>query len=261
MEQDYSKYTKEDFTVWKTLFKRQMALFPKVAAKEYIDGIKTVDFTEDKIPNVADVNKRLEKITGWSMEVVPSIIPNEKFFPLIAQKKFPATTWLRKLNQLDYLPEPDMFHDVLGHVPLLSNPHFSDFFTAIGKMGVKHLNNRWIIELLGRIYWFTVEFGLINDGTGLRIYGAGILSSHGETKSSISDAPTHIPFSVNGIMDMPYENDRVQDKYFVIKSFEQLFKSLSEIEERIEKEVQLQARHKKDEFSKIHLHDGGTASA
>ena len=261
MDQNYSKYTKDDLAVWNALFSRQMELFPKVAAKEYLKGIETVGFRADKIPDFREVNEGLARTTGWAMNVVPSIIPNEQFFPLIAQKKFPATSWLRKIEQLDYLPEPDMFHDVLGHVPLLANPHFSDFFTAIGKMGVKHLNNPWIIELLGRIYWFTVEFGLINDGTGLRIYGAGILSSHGETKSSISDAPTHIPFSVNGIMDMPYENDRVQDKYFVIKSFEQLFKSLSEIEERIEKEVQLQARHKKDEFSKIHLHDGGTASA
>ncbi len=254
--QDYSKYTDEDFLVWKTLFKRQMELFPKVSAKEYLHGIEVVGFREDKIPDFREVNERLGKITGWELNPVPSIIPNEQFFPLIAQKKFPATTWLRRLDQLDYLPEPDMFHDVLGHVPLLSDPHFSDFFTAIGKLGVKHLDNKWVIELLGRIYWFTVEFGLIDAGNGLRIYGAGILSSHGETKSSISKGPTHIPFSVKGIFEMPYENDRVQDKYFVIRSFEQLFNSLPEIEERIEKEVKAQAKHKNDEFSKIHLPEG-----
>lgn len=253
--QDYSKYKEEDFLVWKTLFARQMALFPKVAAKEYLHGIEVVGFTEGKIPDFREVNEQLGKTTGWELNPVPSIIPNEQFFPLIAQKKFPATTWLRRLDQLDYLPEPDMFHDVLGHVPLLSDPHFSDFFTAIGRMGMKHPDNPWVIELLGRIYWFTVEFGLIDSGSGLRIYGAGILSSHGETKFSLSDKPTHIPFSVKGVFDMPYENNQIQDKYFVIRSFEQLFNSLSEIEDRIEKEVVLRAKHKQGEFSKIHFHE------
>lgn len=255
LSQDYSKYKAEDFIVWRTLFKRQMDIFPKMAAKEYLDGIKTVGFTADKIPDFREVNDRLAKSTGWELIPVPSIIPNDQFFPLIAQKKFPATTWLRRLDQLDYLPEPDMFHDVLGHVPLLSDPHFSNFFTAIGNLGMKHLDNKWVIELLGRIYWFTVEFGLIDAGNGLRIYGAGILSSHGETKFSLSDKPTRIPFSVKGIFDMPYENNQIQDKYFVIKSFEQMFNSLPEITAHIEKEVAQQGKHKEAEFSKIHLHE------
>jgi phenylalanine-4-hydroxylase len=253
LSQDYSKYKEEDFLVWKTLFKRQMGLFPEVAAKEYLHGIEVVGFSEDKIPDFGEVNERLGKTTGWELSPVPSIIPNEQFFPLIANKKFPATTWLRRLDQLDYLPEPDMFHDVLGHVPLLSDPHFSDFFTAIGKLGVKYLDDKWAIELLGRIYWFTVEFGLINAGHGPRIYGAGILSSHGETKFSLSEKPTHILFSVKGIFNMPYQNDQIQDKYFVISSFEQLFNSLPEIERYIENEVKVQKKHKENEFSKIHL--------
>lgn len=183
------------------------------------------------------MNKILSRQTGWGLEVVAGIIPEKEFFPLLANKKFPATTWLRKKSQLDYLEEPDMFHDVFGHVPLLTDKNFCDFFEEVGKLGVKYIDNVKILAMLGRIYWFTVEFGLIREKGNLKIYGAGILSSHGETKFCLSDVPAHFAFDAKVIMDTPFQNDRIQDKYFVIESFRQLYDSAEVIRKIIEAEI------------------------
>lgn len=248
MKQIYGKYKEEDFEVWNLLFNRQMAILPGLASTEYLEGIKKTNFSADKIPDFLELNQILREQTGWSLEVVPGIIPEREFFPLLANKKFPATTWLRKKSQLDYLEEPDMFHDVFGHVPLLTNKHFCDFFEALGELGVKYLENEKVISMLGRIYWFTVEFGLIRENstvsvqardntmpeTSLRIYGAGILSSHGETKFCLSDVPAHLPFDTLSVMNTPFQNDRIQDKYFIIDSFEQLYNSIGIIINTIE---------------------------
>lgn len=255
MKQNYSNYKEEDFEVWKLLFERQITILPKVASSEYLNGIENICFTKNKIPDFSEVNKLLEKQTGWGLEVVAGIIPENEFFPLLANKKFPATTWLRKKSQLDYLEEPDMFHDVFGHVPLLTNKHFCDFFQALGKLGIKYTDNAKIVTMLGRIYWFTVEFGLIRESTSfnqmltspkeegtpsqnsLKIYGAGILSSHGETKFCLSEVPQHLAFDAEVIMNTPFQNDRIQDKYFVIESFKQLYDSIEIIKKIIDKET------------------------
>src|SRR5690606_36776925 len=150
-------------------------------------------------------------------------------------KTFGATTWLRKMSELDYLEEPDMFHDVFGHVPLLSNTTFCAFFHGLSKIAMQHLDNPEILEKLGRMYWFTIEFGLIRESGGLRIYSAGIISSNGETKYSVSSEPTHLPFDVNTILNTSYNNMVIQEKYFVIDSFDQLFDSLGGIESRVTK--------------------------
>ncbi len=233
LKQVYENYTKEDFTVWEILFNRQLALLENLAAQEYLLALEKIGFTACKIPDFRITNEVLSKTTGWQLEVVEGIINESDFFQLLSQKKFPATTWLRKLNELDYLPEPDMFHDVFGHVPLLIEPKFSAFFEAFGKLGVKHKNNSEIVQMLGRIYWFTIEFGLIKNENKLNIYGAGILSSHGESKYSVSEQPLHLPFDAKTIMHTPFDNDKIQDKYFVIESFNQLYKSLPMIEQVI----------------------------
>lgn len=237
MQQHYNDYRKEDFEVWRILFERQAPQLKKFAAHEYLDGLEKINFTADKIPNIDETNNLLDAITGWQLIVVPGIIKEPDFFNLLSQKKFPATTWLRKKEQLDYLPEPDMFHDVFGHVPVLTNYHFTEFFQAIGNLGVKYLQHDNIVAMLGRLYWFTVEFGLIKTHEQLKIYGAGIISSYGETQFSLSDKPKYVDYDTELIMNTSYENDHIQDTYFVINSFEQLYHSINTIQEVIQKNL------------------------
>jgi phenylalanine-4-hydroxylase len=237
MEQNYSKYTAEDFKVWRTLFERQMKILPELASQYYLEAIDVVGFREDKIPDFKEVNEILTKESGWQLSVVPNIVPNEEFFPLLSNKTFSATIWLRKMSQLDYLDEPDMFHDVFGHVPLLSNPTFCAFFKGLADIAMKYLDDPESIEMLGRMYWFTIEFGLIREDEILKIYGAGILSSHEETKFSLSDEPEHLEFDVASVLEQDYDNMKIQDKYFVIESFEQLFQSLDKIERHVQEKA------------------------
>lgn len=238
LQQEYDKYTAEDLAVWKILFDRQIKIFPEVASIEYLNGIRDIGFRNDKIPDFREVNDILKETSGWEIVVVPGIIAEPEFFKLLSTNKFPATTWLRKMSEIDYLPEPDMFHDVFGHMPLLTNKLFCDFFQALGTLGMKYGSNEKITSMLGRLYWFTVEFGLINNG-GKKIYGAGILSSHGETKFSLSDKPEHIPFDAELIMNTAFENDKIQEKYFVIDSFQQLYDSIKTIHSVIDRELRM----------------------
>jgi phenylalanine-4-hydroxylase len=237
MEQNYSKYIAEDFKVWKTLFERQMKILPELASQSYLEAVDLVGFRSDKIPDFKEVNAILKEQSGWQLSVVPNIVPNEEFFPLLSNKTFSATSWLRKMSELDYLDEPDMFHDVFGHVPLLSNPTFCAFFKGLADIAMKYLYDPESIEMLGRMYWFTIEFGLIREDGILKIYGAGILSSHGETKFSLSDEPEHLEFDVASVLEQDYDNMNIQDKYYVIESFEQLFQSLNKIERYVQEKA------------------------
>lgn len=238
MRQEYEKYTTEDFEVWRILFERQMKALPGKATQEYLEGIKRVGFVADRIPNFEEVNVQLQKYTGWRIYVVPGLLPNKEFFELMRDGNFCATTWLRKMNQLDYLEEPDMFHDVFGHVPLLTNKPLCKFLEDLSLIALEHIDSEIAIELIARLYWYTVEFGLIREPAGLRIYGAGILSSSGETDYSLySDIPERVPFNVSEILDTPYIKDRYQSKYFVIDSFEQLYASVPEIAKLVKQAV------------------------
>ena len=164
---------------------------------------------------------------------MPGIVDDRTFFELLATRCFPATTWLRTPAQLDYLEEPDMFHDVFAHVPLLTDAFFADFLQAVGILALRHLHDPYAIELLSRLYWFTVEFGLITEGGSLRIYGAGILSSAGETQFCLGDGPIRRPFNVADILATPYVKDRMQDVYFIIDSYEQLVASVPALEAEV----------------------------
>ena len=232
--QIYSAYQPEDFLVWKTLFNRQMDTLQQVVSKTYLEGIKTVGFNENKIPDFIEVNTALKETTGWQIEVVPNICPDAKFFECSANRTFTSTCWLRTMQQLDYLEEPDMFHDVFGHMPLLSNDNYANFFADFGKIALKHIDNPYAIQLLSRIYWYTIEFGMIREDDETKIYGAGIISSYGETKNATDSSTQKIPFDVSIIIDTPYRNDIIQDKYFVIDSFEQLYSSITKIESVLE---------------------------
>lgn len=220
----------QDAKVWKILFEQQMKILPTVASLEYLEGIKTMGFNANELPNFDKINARLKELTGWRIVGVPGIIDPIIFFPLLAERKFPATTWLREINQLDFLPEPDMFHDIMGHVPLLSNQIFCDFFQRIGKLGCQYLHNPKAVSMLGCLYWYTVEFGLIkSEKDSVKIYGAGVLSSYGEIQSALSQQSEYIPFDAERILNATYNDRCIQNKYFIIDSFEQLYHAMDEI--------------------------------
>lgn len=226
LEQDYAGYTADDFWVWQTLFERQLQHLPHVASGRFLDGLARIEFRPEAIPDFRRVNPLLQRATGWELVAVPGIVDNRTFFELLASRRFPATTWLRTPAQLDYLEEPDMFHDVFAHVPLLTDPFFADFLEQLGQLGLTHLDDETAIELLSRLYWFTVEFGLIREPAGLRIYGAGILSSGGETRFCLGPEPRRQPYDVAAVLATPYAKDRFQDVYFVVDSYEQLAASV-----------------------------------
>ncbi len=228
-EQIYSNYTQHDFAVWETLFNRQIVLLKETASKEYLEAHKTIKFSPDRIPDFKEVNAIVGGITGWNLQVVPCISPQKDFFQLLSKKKFTATCWLRTMEQLDYLEEPDMFHDVFGHVPLLTNKSYCKFFEGISTIALEHIDNPFAVELLGKIYWFTIEFGLIREENNMKIYGAGIMSSFGEVKHCLSDKVKHVDFDVEKIFSTEYRNDQMQNLYYVIDSYEQLYNSLDEI--------------------------------
>ena len=232
-EQIYKNYTSEDFNVWNTLFNRQIDALKPTVSVSYLEAIERIGFTEIQIPDFTEVNKILASTTSWKIEVVPNICPDAKFFECSANKIFTSTCWLRTMSQLDYLEEPDMFHDVFGHMPLLTNKAYADFFSAFGKVAIRYLHNPQAIQLLSRIYWFTIEFGMIEENNSLKIYGAGIISSFGETQHAIDNQTQKHPFEIDTIMNTPYRTDIIQDKYFVIQSFEQLYQSIPMIEEKL----------------------------
>nr|WP_293839540.1 phenylalanine 4-monooxygenase [uncultured Arsenicibacter sp.] len=236
MHQRYDQYTASDQAVWRLLFERQMAQLPGKASQAYLDGIRKTGFVADHIPDFdREINPRLLALTGWQVVAVPGLIDNRTFFELMASRRFPATTWLRRADQLDYLQEPDMFHDTFGHVPLLSNQAFCNFLASLSQLALDHIQSEEAIEMISRLYWYTVEFGLIQEPEGLRIYGGGILSSPGETTYSLYDpAPCRSSYAVSTLLTTPYIIDRYQERYFVVESYGQLYHSVPEIARNLE---------------------------
>lgn len=202
---------------------------------EYLNALEAIGFNEDQIPNFEEIDFILSELTGWSLTVVSNISPLRDFFGFLSERKFTATTWLRKMSQLDYIEEPDMFHDVFGHVPLLANKSYTDFFRGLADIALRHFDHPDALERLGRIYWFTIEFGLISEEGRLKIYGAGLISSFGGTRHCLSENVEYIPFDIPRIINTPYRNDQMQDLYFVIDSYQQLYQSLPVIRSEIER--------------------------
>ncbi|PRY12670.1 phenylalanine 4-hydroxylase [Pontibacter ummariensis] len=236
LTQNYSTYTEENHQVWSILFDRQIKNLPDKAVPEFMKGLQKVGFKPDRIPNFAEVNERLKPLTGFEVVPAPGIVDDALFFGLIADKKFPATVWIRKMEQLDYLEEPDMFHDVFGHVPLLTIPVYCEFLAALSAMALEYLDRPDIIDRLTRIYWYTIEFGLFRKpGEAARIYGAGILSSVGESNLSVSAQSVKHGFDVQHILDTPYIKETYQSQYFCIESFDQLLHSLPQVAQAIQK--------------------------
>jgi phenylalanine-4-hydroxylase len=223
IEQNWSGYSAEDHAIWRLLFERQQRLLVGRACREYLGGLGGLGVAADGIPDFRRLNDVLDTATGWRIVAVAGLVPDDVFFALLARRRFPSTCFIRRRGQLDYLQEPDVFHDICGHVPLLMNPVFADYMQAYGEGGLKALRLGHL-QRLARLYWYTVEFGLIATREGLRIYGSGILSSAGESVYCLDDPRPHrIRFELRRVMRTRYRIDDFQRSYFVIDDFEQLF--------------------------------------
>lgn len=225
--QPWESYSADDHATWGTLYARQRELLVGRACDEFLQAQDAMGMTPQAIPRFDDLNAVLQATTGWTLVGVEGLLPELDFFDHLANRRFPVTWWIRRPEQIDYIAEPDLFHDLFGHVPLLMNPLFADYMQAYGRGGVKaHAIGPDALQNLTRLYWYTVEFGLIDTPDGLRIYGAGIVSSKGESLYSLeSDAPNRIGFDLQRIMRTRYRIDTYQKTYFVIDSFEQLMQA------------------------------------
>ncbi|WP_186233963.1 phenylalanine 4-monooxygenase [Burkholderia gladioli] len=227
IDQPLERYGRVDHAVWAQLYARQTALLEGRAADAFVAGMKRLTLPADRVPSFEEVNRQLEPATGWKIVAVPGLVPGDVFFAHLAERRFPVTWWMRRPDQLDYLQEPDCFHDLFGHVPLLIDPVFADYMHAYGRAALAVADDPFALSLLGRLYWYTVEFGLIrslHDRDTLQIYGAGIVSSRGESVYSLeSEAPNRIGFELDRVMRTAYRIDTFQKTYFVIDDFEQLF--------------------------------------
>ena len=218
----WSAYPEADHDTYRRLYERQSALLPGLAAQAFVDALPALG-VRDRIPRFDEINERLRPATGWEIVAVPGLIPERPFFDLLAHRRFPVTDWIRTPQEFDYIVEPDVFHDLFGHVPLLFNPVFADYVQRYGQGGLK-AHDLGAGELLSRLYWYTIEFGLIREPQGLRAYGAGILSSSGELRHSVtSPRARRIALDLVRCMRTRYKIDDYQATYFVIDSFEQLF--------------------------------------
>ena len=222
IDQEWESYTAEEHAVWKTLYERQSKLLPGRACDEFVQGMRDLAMDGDRIPDFRRLSEVLEKRTGWSVVAVPGLVPDEVFFDHLANRRFPAGQFIRRPDQLDYLEEPDVFHDVFGHVPMLTDPDFAAYMEAYGKGG-QRAAGLGMLQNLTRLYWYTVEFGLMQDTDGLRIYGAGIVSSATESVFALEDpSPNRLGFDLERVMRTLYRIDDFQQVYFVIDSLEAL---------------------------------------
>ncbi|WP_439569241.1 phenylalanine 4-monooxygenase [Sphingopyxis sp.] len=222
ISQNWNAFTADEHAMWDKLFARQSAMLPGRSADAFLRGIDVLKLEKPGIPDYRELNARLVAATGWQVVAVPGLVPDEVFFDHLANRRFPAGNFIRTPDQLDYLQEPDVFHDVFGHVPMLADPVFADYMVAYGEGGLRSLKFD-ALKQLARLYWYTVEFGLIREADGLRIYGAGIVSSYAESVFALdSDSPNRIGFDLARVMRTDYRIDDFQQNYFVIDSLDQL---------------------------------------
>jgi phenylalanine-4-hydroxylase len=228
IDQRWDDYTPAEHAMWDRLYARQVAMLQDRAAPEFLAGVDVLRMSRPGIPDFAELSDRLQDLTGWEVVSVPGLVPDNVFFGHLAERRFVSGRFIRTPEQVDYLQEPDVFHDVFGHVPLLANPVFADYMQAYGKGGLRAAGAGAIAKL-SRLYWYTVEFGLVRSGDALKLYGAGIVSSHGESLFALDDAsPNRLGFDMLRIMRSDYRIDAYQQNYFVIDSFEGLLRQTQE---------------------------------
>jgi len=226
--QNWDAFTAEEHAVWDTLFARQAKLLPGRASSAYLHGLDILKLSDGGIPRFEELSERLMKLTGWQVVAVPGLVPDDVFFDHMANRRFVAGNFIRRPDQLDYLQEPDVFHDVFGHVPMLADPVFADYMEAYGRGGGRAME-LGALKQLSRLYWYTVEFGLIEEAGDLRIYGSGIVSSFGESRFALdSDSPNRIGFDLKRVMRTEYRIDDFQQNYFVIPDFDTLLRATVE---------------------------------
>jgi len=222
IDQGWESYSQAEHDVWITLYERQTAMLPGRACDAFLRGLDALDLHRSGIPDFTRINEELARLTGWSVVAVPGLVPDDVFFDHLANRRFPAGQFIRKPEELDYLQEPDIFHDVFGHVPMLTDPVFADYMQAYGQGGQRAMELGRLANL-ARLYWYTVEFGLMRTDAGLRIYGAGIVSSRTESIFALDDpSPNRIGFDLERVMRTPYRIDDFQQAYFVIDSIQTL---------------------------------------
>ncbi len=222
--QNWSAYTAEEHDVWNTLFARQSDMLPGRASEAFLRGLDVLRLSKPGIPDFEELSERLRALTGWSVVAVPGLVPDDVFFDHMANRRFVAGNFIRRADQLDYLQEPDVFHDVFGHVPMLADPVFADYLAAYGRGG-QRAGSLGALKKLARLYWYTVEFGLIEEAGALRIYGSGIVSSRAESVFALDDpSPNRIAFDLRRVMQTDYRIDDFQQTYFVIPSFAELLR-------------------------------------
>ncbi|HUP88780.1 MAG TPA: phenylalanine 4-monooxygenase [Longimicrobiales bacterium] len=232
IEQDWLAYTDENHEVWGLLYARRMQELTRTGSKLFLEGADTIGLSQDAVPDLDDVNARLRRRTGWQAVAVKGFIPAADFFSCLADRRFPTTIIVRSKSQMDYLPEPDIFHDVFGHVPLHADPVFAEFLQRFGRIaGLARTEEE--TTWMARLFWFSVEFGLIEEGENLKVYGSGLISSAADAANALSDKCTKRPFELDAVINQSFEIDRLQDTLFVVKSFGQLFDAVSAMESRL----------------------------
>ncbi|MDR3492290.1 MAG: phenylalanine 4-monooxygenase [Gammaproteobacteria bacterium] len=218
----YVKFTEEENQIWKILYARQFDVIQNRACDEFISGLKTLNMPVDRVPQCEEISEVLRATTGWSVKPVNAIIPLEEFYSLLANKQFPAATFIRLREDLDYLQEPDIFHEFFGHCPMLTNQAYANFIQWYGENAL--VTDKKTQSILGRLFWFTIEFGLLKTTDGLRIYGGGILSSYQETLYALeSAAPKRLEFDLATVLKTPYRYDQIQNAYFLLNNLDELF--------------------------------------
>jgi len=224
IQQRWEDYAAEQHEVWKILFNRRMGQLKDAGSKVFCEGIERIGLSPNHVPNLEDVNKRLEPLTGWRAVPVSGFLEAKLFFKCLAERRFPTTVIIRRMEQLDYLPEPDIFHDVFGHVPLHSDPVFANFLQEFGAVAAAAQSENEV-KMLTRLFWFTVEFGLIEEHGKPKAYGSGLISSAADCANALSPKCQRLPFSLKAIFSQDFEVSDLQNVLFVVKSFDELFEA------------------------------------
>ena len=226
--QEWDRYTPEQHAVWGLLYARRMATLRDTASRVFLEGAATIGLEKDRVPDLARINARLRPLTGWCAIPVEGFLPAAQFFQCLAVRRFPTTITVRSRDAIDYVPEPDIFHDVFGHVPLHANPVFAAVLQRLGELGSAARSEPALREVT-RLFWFTVEFGLVREGGGTRIYGSGLISSHGDAAKALGPDCDRRPFRLKHVLAQPFEIDDLQPVLFVLDSFEQLFDAVASL--------------------------------
>jgi phenylalanine-4-hydroxylase len=231
IQQDYSSYTDEQHSVWTELVDRVLPELEKHAASEYLDGYRVIGLRRDRLPDLNAISARLEPRTGWNSTPVSGFLPAPAFFEMLAARRFPTTIWLRSRNSLEYTPEPDIFHDVFGHVPMHAHAVFADFLAHYGRVCAS-ISDAAVLEKLGRLFWYTVEFGVTRQHGAIKVYGSGLISSHGECRNVIDGHCAIHDFSLDEVLETRVKVDELHKLLFAVSSFEQVYEAMYEAERR-----------------------------